>query len=174
MTQSSGLSEMGPPWSTLTAYDLNSGTIRWQVPNGGVTALERDGHTGTGARDPRGGPVVTAGCLIFAATASDHKVRAWDEDTGKHFPLPAAMVLIREAAYLVLALPKARYSVVSLTVYWAARYNSTRRHIMHAFLNDCRQSSIMTIYKDLFEPTTLDPTNSELRVHATAPRWCRL
>ncbi len=29
---------MGPPWSTLTAYDLNAGTIRWQVPNGGVTA----------------------------------------------------------------------------------------------------------------------------------------
>ncbi len=83
MTQSTGLSAMGPPWSTLTAYDLNSGTIRWQVPNGGVTALEQDGHTGTGARDPRGGPVVTAAGLIFAATASDHKIRAYDEDTGK-------------------------------------------------------------------------------------------
>jgi quinoprotein glucose dehydrogenase len=74
---------MGPPWSNLTAYDLNTGTIRWQVPNGGVLALEKDGHTDTGARDPRGGPVVTAGGLIFAATASDHKVRAYDEDTGK-------------------------------------------------------------------------------------------
>ena len=74
---------MGPPWSNLTAYDLNSGTIRWQVPNGGVLALEKEGHDGTGARDPRGGPVVTAGGLIFAATASDHKVRAYDEDTGK-------------------------------------------------------------------------------------------
>jgi quinoprotein glucose dehydrogenase len=83
MTQSSGLSAMGPPWSNLTAYDLNTGTIRWQVPNGGVLALEKDGHSGTGARDPRGGPVVTAGGLIFAATASDHKVRAYDEDTGK-------------------------------------------------------------------------------------------
>ena len=74
---------MGPPWSNLTAYDLNSGTIRWQVPNGGVLALEKEGHNGTGARAPRGGPVVTAGGLIFAATASDHKVRAYDEDTGK-------------------------------------------------------------------------------------------
>src|SRR3984885_10279016 len=83
MTQSGGLSAMGPPWSNLTAYDLNSGTIRWQVPNGGVLALEKEGHDGTGARDPRGGPVVTAGGLIFAATASDHKVRAYDEDTGK-------------------------------------------------------------------------------------------
>jgi glucose dehydrogenase len=83
MSQSGGYSAMGPPWSTLTAYDLNSGTIRWQVPNGGVTALEKEGHSDTGARDPRGGPVVTAGGLIFAATASDHKIRAYDEDTGK-------------------------------------------------------------------------------------------
>jgi glucose dehydrogenase len=83
MSQSGGYSAMGPPWSTLTAYDLNTGTIRWQVPNGGVTALEKEGHSDTGARDPRGGPVVTAGGLIFAATASDHKIRAYDEDTGK-------------------------------------------------------------------------------------------
>jgi glucose dehydrogenase len=83
MTQSTGLSAMGPPWSNLTAYDLNTGTIRWQVPNGGVTFLEKEGHNNTGARDPRGAPVVTAGGLIFAATASDHKVRAYDEDNGK-------------------------------------------------------------------------------------------
>ncbi len=82
ITQTGGLSAMGPPWSTLTAYDLNSGTIRWQVPNGGVLQLEKDGHSGTGARAPRGGPVVTASGLIFAATASDHKIRAYDEDTG--------------------------------------------------------------------------------------------
>ncbi len=83
MSQSRGLSAIGPPWSTLTAYDLNTGTIRWQVPNGGITELEKEGHSDTGARDPRGGPVVTAGGLIFAATASDHKIRAYDEDTGK-------------------------------------------------------------------------------------------
>jgi glucose dehydrogenase len=83
LSQSRGLSAMGPPWSTLTAYDLNSGTIRWQISNGGVLELEKEGHTGTGARDPRGGPVVTAGGLIFAATASDHKIRAYDEDNGK-------------------------------------------------------------------------------------------
>ena len=83
MYESYNTSAMGPPWSTLTAYDLNTGTIKWQVPNGGITALEQQGHTDTGARLPRGGPVVTAGGLIFAATASDHKVRAYDQDTGK-------------------------------------------------------------------------------------------
>ena len=82
INQSYGLSAMGPPWSNLTAYDLNTGTIKWQVPNGGVLALEMQGHNDTGARNPRGGPVVTAGGLIFAATASDRKVRAYDQDTG--------------------------------------------------------------------------------------------
>src|SRR5579862_10035118 len=79
ITVSSGLASIGPPWSNLTAYDLNTGTMRWQVPNGGVVDLEKEGHSNTGARDPRGGPVVTAGGLIFAATASDHKIRAYDE-----------------------------------------------------------------------------------------------
>ena len=83
MPQSNGLAAIGPPWSNLTAYDLNTGNIRWQVPNGGVLELEKKGIMNTGARDPRGGPVVTAGGLIFAATASDHKVRAYDEDNGK-------------------------------------------------------------------------------------------
>ncbi len=81
--QTWNMSAIGPPWSTLTAYDLNTGTIRWQVPNGGIAELEAQGHAETGARLPRGGPVVTAGGLIFAATASDHKVRAYDQDTGK-------------------------------------------------------------------------------------------
>jgi quinoprotein glucose dehydrogenase len=81
--QTYNMSAMGPPWSTLTAYDLNTGTIMWQVPNGGIRELEEQGHNDTGARLPRGGPVVTAGGLIFAATASDHKVRAYDQDTGK-------------------------------------------------------------------------------------------
>jgi quinoprotein glucose dehydrogenase len=31
----SGLSIMGPPWSQLTAYDLNTGNILWRVPHGG-------------------------------------------------------------------------------------------------------------------------------------------
>lgn len=81
--QTYNMAAIGPPWSTMTAYDLNTGTIRWQVPVGGITELEAQGHNDTGARLPRGGPVLTASGLIFAATASDHKVRAYDQDTGK-------------------------------------------------------------------------------------------
>ena len=83
MFQSNGLSAIGPPWSQLTAYDLNTGSIQWQVPNGGVGALADQGHGDTGAHFPRGGVVVTASGLIFVATSSDRKLRAYDEDTGK-------------------------------------------------------------------------------------------
>ena len=30
MYTSNGLSPIAPPWTSLTAYDLNSGTIRWK------------------------------------------------------------------------------------------------------------------------------------------------
>ena len=83
MVESNGLTSIGPPWSQITAYDLNSGTIRWQVPDGGVTALAEEGHGGTGALAPRGGIVATASGLLFIATASDRKFRAYDQDTGR-------------------------------------------------------------------------------------------
>lgn len=73
---------IGPPWSTLTAYDLNQGTIKWQVPYGDIPALTAQGITGTGIIRPRGGPVVTAGGLIFAATLYG-KLYAYDQETGK-------------------------------------------------------------------------------------------
>jgi len=73
---------MGPPWSQLTAYDLNTGNILWQVPHGGVTALGDSGK-GIGSIAPRGGVVVTAGGLILAGSTSDRKLRAYDQDTGK-------------------------------------------------------------------------------------------
>ena len=41
MQASTGLSAIGPPWSQLTAIDLNTGTIKWQVPNGGVAGSRK-------------------------------------------------------------------------------------------------------------------------------------
>ncbi len=83
LSRTNGLNAIGPPWSQLTAYDLNSGVIKWQIPNGGVSDLIDQGHVDTGAQFPRGGVLATAGGLIFVATASDRKIRAYDEDTGK-------------------------------------------------------------------------------------------
>ncbi|HYJ93827.1 MAG TPA: PQQ-binding-like beta-propeller repeat protein, partial [Vicinamibacterales bacterium] len=79
-----GMTALGPPWSEITAYDLNTGAIKWRVPDGGVTAPPEAGLKGdTGAHMPRGGPLVTAGGLLFVATASDRTVRAYDRDSGK-------------------------------------------------------------------------------------------
>jgi quinoprotein glucose dehydrogenase len=80
---SNRLSAIGPPWSQLTAYDLNTGKIKWQVPLGQVSDLASAGHTDTGSHFPRGGMVATAGGLLFSATTSDRKFRAYDRDAGK-------------------------------------------------------------------------------------------
>jgi quinoprotein glucose dehydrogenase len=79
-----GMTALGPPWSEITAYDLNTGEIKWRIPDGGVTAPAEAGlKPDTGAHMPRGGPLATAGGLLFVATASDRTVRAYDRDTGK-------------------------------------------------------------------------------------------
>ena len=79
-----GMTAISPPWSEITAYDLNTGEIKWRVPDGGVTAPPEAGlKADTGAHMPRGGPLVTAGGLVFVATASDRTVRAYDRDSGK-------------------------------------------------------------------------------------------
>jgi len=88
---STGLSAIGPPWSQITAYDLNKGTILWQIPDGEVSMLAP--VTGTGSHAPRGGVVATAGGLLFIGTSSDRKFRAYDADDGKVLwstDLPAA------------------------------------------------------------------------------------
>ncbi|HEY1756458.1 MAG TPA: PQQ-binding-like beta-propeller repeat protein [Bryobacteraceae bacterium] len=92
MIQSNGLSAIGPPWSQLTAIDLNTGTIKWQVPDGTVPSIDQT-NGATGNFFTRGGVLVTAGGLVFVATSTDRKLRAYDEDTGKvvwETTLPAA------------------------------------------------------------------------------------
>ena len=73
-----GMGAMGPPWSEITAYDLNTGEIKWRKPHGGVLGLGED----VGAHFPRGAPLVTAGGIVFAATAQDRQLRAYDRDNG--------------------------------------------------------------------------------------------
>ena len=77
-----GYPPITPPWGTLSALDLNAGTMKWQKPLGEYPELVAKGMTDTGS-DNYGGPVVTAGGLLFiAATNFDKKLRAFDKLTG--------------------------------------------------------------------------------------------
>lgn len=70
------------PWGTLNAIDLNKGEIKWQVPLGTYPQLEAKGIPPTGTFNI-GGPVVTAGGLIFIGAARDERMHAYDKDTGE-------------------------------------------------------------------------------------------
>jgi quinoprotein glucose dehydrogenase len=66
-----------PPWGMLTAVDMVHGTIRWQVPLGTFAEGLPAGSISLG------GPIVTAGDLVFIAGTLDPYIRAFDVETGK-------------------------------------------------------------------------------------------
>ena len=78
-----GYPAVEPPWGTLSAIDLDKGEIRWQIPFGEFPELVAKGLRNTGSEN-YGGPVVTAGGLIFiGATNHDRKFHVFDKLTGK-------------------------------------------------------------------------------------------
>ncbi len=89
---SKGYAGIKPPWGTLTAIDLNTGEHRWQLPLGELPELTAKGIPPTGTEN-YGGPVVTAGGVLFIAATKDGMFRAFDKKTGKllwQTALPAA------------------------------------------------------------------------------------
>src|SRR5256712_12425311 len=71
-----------PPWGTLNAINLNSGEYAWKVPLGEYPELAAKGMANTGSEN-YGGPLITAGGLIFIGGTCYHKkFRAFDKKTG--------------------------------------------------------------------------------------------
>jgi quinoprotein glucose dehydrogenase len=73
-----------PPWGTLSAIDMSSGRIVWQVPMGNAHRFGITVPAGLHWGSPGvGGPLVTAGGLIFVGAALDGRLRALDIRTGR-------------------------------------------------------------------------------------------
>ena len=70
-----------PPWGELVAVDVNAGEVAWRVPLGSFEELDALGVPRTGTPN-RGGPIVTAGGLVFIGASQDARFRAFDARTG--------------------------------------------------------------------------------------------
>lgn len=79
----SGLPCNRPPWGTLTAVDLAAGAIRWSVPLGSMAGFGGSPATIPPGSISLGGPIVTAGGLVFIAGTIDPYLRAFDVATGR-------------------------------------------------------------------------------------------
>ena len=77
-----GYPAIKPPWGTLNAINMNTGELVWKIPFGEFEELKAKGIPATG-RENYGGPVVTAGGLLFIGASSDGKFRAINKRTGK-------------------------------------------------------------------------------------------
>lgn len=71
-----------PPWGTLSAIDLNTGEYRWRITLGQHPAVKAGSGPATGA-EQYGGPIVTAGGLVFIAATMDGMFRAFDKRSGR-------------------------------------------------------------------------------------------
>jgi len=77
-----GYPAIAPPWGTITAINLNSGEHVWKTTLGEYPELKEKGIPPTGTEN-YGGPVVTAGGLLFIAASRDGMIRAYNKGNGK-------------------------------------------------------------------------------------------
>lgn len=107
------------PWGSLSAIDMNTGKYLWQIPLGEYPDLVKKGYKNTGTEN-HGGPIVTAGGLVFIAATYDQKLRAFESKTGKlvwEYQLPAGgfatpmTYMVEGKQYVVIAAGGVRYKL---------------------------------------------------------------
>jgi quinoprotein glucose dehydrogenase len=72
-----------PPWAELVAVDMAEGTIKWRVPLGTLASLAPGSLALPFGTAIAGGPIVTAGGLVFIGATMDERFRAYDIETGE-------------------------------------------------------------------------------------------
>lgn len=106
-----GYPAVKPPWGTLNAINLNTGEYLWRARLGEDPALTARGIPPTGLEN-YGGPLVTAGGVLFIGASKDEMFRAFDRRTGKilwQIKLPAggyatpATYFLNGRQYVVIA-----------------------------------------------------------------------
>jgi quinoprotein glucose dehydrogenase len=106
-----GAPAISPPWGSLNAIDLRTGSILWKVPLGEYPELVEMGIRNTGAKN-FGGPVATSGGIVFIAGTPDEKIRAFETHSGNvlwEYKLPAggyatpSVYVIDGKQYVVIA-----------------------------------------------------------------------
>ena len=122
-----GYPAITPPWGTLSAINLNTGEFMWQKPLGEYDELKAKGIPPTGTEN-YGGPVVTAGGLVFIAATRDGKFRAFNKRTGKilwEYKLPTpgfatpAIYKLNGKQYIVIACGGGKWGIKSSDAYVA-------------------------------------------------------
>lgn len=113
-----GYPAIKPLWGTLNAIDMNTGEYLWKVPFGEFPELKEKGMvTGT---ENHGGPLVTAGGLLFIGATYDEKLRAFDSKTGEivwEYKLPAGgfaspiSYMVDGTQYIAISAGGARYGL---------------------------------------------------------------
>jgi len=86
-----GYPAVKPPWGTLNAINLNTGDYVWKTTLGEYPELIERGIPPTGTEN-YGGPIITAGGVLFIGASLDEQFRAFDMKTGKElfrYKLPA-------------------------------------------------------------------------------------
>jgi len=119
-----GIPCVKPPWGTLTAVDMVHGTLKWQIPLGDTPYV----HMNLGMPS-LGGPIVTAGGLVFIAASFDDRLRAFDTDSGKllwEVKLPAG----GQATPMTYAIGGRQYLVIAAGGY---KGDSTRGDYLVAY-----------------------------------------
>ena len=94
------------PWGAVAALNLKTGTMAWETPLGSKVNGRKTGNWSVG------GPIVTAGGLLFTAAVPEPYIRAFDLKSGKEvwkadLPAPAQATpmtyLYKGRQYVVIA-----------------------------------------------------------------------